>query len=82
MTYRLIFWGNSPQSVKIFSILKNIFRIIMDHRYTDSCTDLFKKLKTVPLQVSLVFVINNKDQHKVNLETDGTYTRLTAHTLD
>ena len=73
MTYRLIFWGNSSHSVKIFRTQRHIIRIIKDHRHTDSCTDLFKKLKIVPVQLSLVFVINNKDPHKVNLQTDSIY---------
>ena len=80
MNYEINILGNSSYSVKIFRIQKNIIRILMGHRYTDSGIDLLQKLKIVPLQLQhtlslLVFVVNNNDQHKVNLETDSINTR-------
>jgi len=51
MNYEINILGNSSYSVKIFRIQKNIIRIIMGHRYTDSGIDLLKKLKIVPLQL-------------------------------
>jgi hypothetical protein len=67
VNYGLIFWGNSSHSVKIFKIQKNIIRILTGCRGRDSCRDLFKKLKILPLQSQyilslLLFVVDNKNK--------------------
>ena len=41
MTYGLLFWRNSPDSIKIFRLQKRIIRIIMGCRSRDSYTTLF-----------------------------------------
>jgi len=41
MTYGLLFWRNSPDSIKIFRLQKRIIRIIMGCRSRDSYTILF-----------------------------------------
>jgi hypothetical protein len=38
MTYGLLFWGSSPDSIKIFRLQKKIIRIMMGCRSRDSCT--------------------------------------------
>jgi len=48
--YRLIFWGNSSHSAKNFKIPTNIIGIITGYRSRDSCGDLLKNLKIIPLQ--------------------------------
>jgi hypothetical protein len=70
MSYRLIFWGNSSHSSNTFKIQKTIIRIITGCRRRDSCRNLFKKLKILPLQSQhilsiLQFVVNNKNKFKI-----------------
>jgi hypothetical protein len=69
-SYGLIFWGNSSHSSDIFKIQKTIIRIITGCRRRDSCRNLFKKLKILPLQSQyilsiLLFVVNNKNKFKI-----------------
>jgi hypothetical protein len=71
MSYGLIFWGNSSHSSNTFKIQKTIIRIIIGCWRRDSCRDLFKKLKILPLQSQyilsiLLFVVNNKNKFKNN----------------
>jgi hypothetical protein len=73
MDYGLIFWGDSSYSCKIFSAQKKVIRLIMGCRSRDSCHNLFKKLRILPLKSQytfslLLFVVNNKDQFIVNSE--------------
>jgi hypothetical protein len=49
MTYGIIFWGNSPYSIKLFRIQKKAIRIIMALKKRDSCRDSFKEMKILPL---------------------------------
>jgi len=42
MTYGLLFWGNSPDSIKII-------RIMAGCRYRDLCRKLFINLEILPL---------------------------------
>jgi hypothetical protein len=41
MPYGLLFWGNSPGSIKIFRLQKKIIRIMMGCRNTESCKNCF-----------------------------------------
>jgi hypothetical protein len=41
MTYGMLFWGNSPDSIKIFRFQKKIISIMMGCRNRDSCRKLF-----------------------------------------
>jgi hypothetical protein len=80
MNYGLIFWGNSSCSNSIFKLQKRIIRIKMDAGTRDSCRELFKILKVLPLRtqyiVSLVlFVVNNKKHFKINSEIHSINTR-------
>lgn len=52
----------------------------MDARTRDSCSQIFKILKLLPLQsqyilLLVIFVVNNKDQFQVNFEIHGINTR-------
>jgi len=72
MTYGLLFWGNSPDSIKIFRLQKKIVRIMTGCRSTDSCRKLFINLEILPLPsqyiLSLLFMLRNKNQFLVNSE--------------
>ena len=80
MNYGLIFWGNSSHSANIFEIHKNLIRIVTGCRIRDSCRDLFKNLKILPLQsqyilLFLLFVVNNKNRCKLNSDVHHINTR-------
>ena len=73
INYGLPFWGNSPQSIKIFRMQKNIIRIILGCRRRDSCRNLFRELEILPLASQYIlshmfFVIKNKNKFIVNSE--------------
>jgi hypothetical protein len=65
MHYGIIFWGNSSHSSAIFK-MKRVIRIIMECGFRESCRELFKELKILPLSSQcmfslLLFVVNNSD---------------------
>jgi hypothetical protein len=73
MQYGLIFWGNSPKSIKIFRIQNNIIRIMMGQTRRDSCRNLFKELEILPLMSQYIFsltlfVIKNRKEFTDNSE--------------
>jgi len=84
MTYDLLFWRNSPDSVKIFRLQKRIIRIVPGCRCTDSCKKLFFNLEILPLPSQyilslLLFMIKNKNQFLVNSEIHHIDTRQHAN---
>jgi hypothetical protein len=84
ITYGLIFWGNSPDTIKIFRLQKKIIRIMMGCRSTDSCRTLFPNLEILPLPSQYVlflvlFMIRNKNQFQVNSEIHQINTRQHAN---
>jgi hypothetical protein len=86
MTYGIIFWGNSPLSVLIFKIQKRVIRVITDSRSPDSCRELFKKLKILPLQSQyifslLLFMAKNREQFKSNSQIHSINTRQNNNNL-
>ena len=73
MTYDLLFWGNSSDSIKIFRLQEKIIRIMMGCKSKDSRRKLFCNLEilTLPSQYILsllLFMIRNKNQFLVNSE--------------
>jgi hypothetical protein len=71
MSYEIIFWGNSYDSIKIFTMQTRV--IIMGHGNRDTCRNSFKELKILPFISQyifslLVFVVNNIDQFLINSE--------------
>ena len=56
MSYGLLFWGNSPDSTKIFRLQKKIIRIMMGCRNTESCKKLFLNLKILPSLLNTFFL--------------------------
>ena len=80
ISYGIIFWGNSSNSLHVFLFQKRAVRIITGLRPRDSCRGLFKKLRILPLQSQLIlslslFVVNNKNLFHVNSEIHGFNTR-------
>ena len=55
LSYGIIFWGNSSYSSNIFKIQKRIIRIITNARNRDSCRQLFKNPKLLPLKSQSIF---------------------------
>jgi hypothetical protein len=67
------FWGNSPQSIKIFRIQKNVIRIMLGKRRRDSCRSLFRELEILPLALQyifsfMLFVAKNRNEFTLNSE--------------
>jgi len=80
MTHGLLFWGNSPDSIKILRLQKKIIRIMTGCRNTHSCRKLFINLKILPLPSQyilslLLFMLRNKYQFLVNSEIHHSDTR-------
>jgi hypothetical protein len=73
MTYGIIFWENSSHSIQVFRMQKKAIRVIMGRGNRESCRNLFKELKILPLMTQyilylLTFVSNNRDQYFKNSE--------------
>ena len=84
MTYGLLFWGNSPDSKKIFRLQKMIIRLMAVCRYRDSFRKLFINLEILPLPSQyilslLMFIIRNRSQFLVNSEIHHINTRQHAN---
>jgi hypothetical protein len=83
MTYGLLFWGNSPDSIKIFRLQEKIIRIMAGCRHGDSRRKLFN-LEILPLPSQyifslLMFKIRNRSQFLVNSEIHYINTRQHAN---
>jgi len=81
--YGIIFWGNSAYSCNIFKIQKRIIGIILNARNRDSCRQLFKNLKTLPLKSQyifslLLFVAKNRDLYESNSENHNINIRFSS----
>jgi hypothetical protein len=79
MTYGIIIWGNSSDSIQVFRMQKRVVEISRDPD-ADSCRELFKTLKILPLQSQYIyalslFVVNNKDQYRETSEIHDNKTR-------
>jgi hypothetical protein len=84
MTYGLIFWGNSPDSIKTFWLQKKIIRIMMGCRSRDSYRKLFPNLQILLLPskytlLLLLFMIRNKNQFQVDSKIHQINTRQHAN---
>ena len=86
LSYGIIFWGNTAYSSDIFKIQKRIIRIIMYAINRDSCRQLFKNLKILPLKSQyifsfLLFVAENRDLYESNSEIHNINTRFSSDLL-
>jgi hypothetical protein len=71
VSYGLLFWGNSPQSSRIFIMQKKIIRIMTSCNNRVLCNCLFRRLEILPLASQyilslLCFVINNNNLFTLN----------------
>ena len=83
LSYGIIFWDNSAYSANIFKIQKRIIKIIMNARNRDSCHQLFKNLKILPLKSQhifslLLFVPKNRYMYESNSEIHNINTRFSS----
>jgi hypothetical protein len=88
LSYGIILWGNFAYSCGSFKFQKRIITVIMNARNRDSCCQLFKNLKILPLQskyfYSLLFcIVKNRDLYESNTEIHNINTRFISdlHTL-
>ena len=76
ITYGIIFWAISHPALKHSAFKKNI-RIITNSRSRDSCRDLYKKTKILPLCsqdiYTMSYIVNNKHLYKTNIDFNTTY---------
>jgi hypothetical protein len=63
MKYGIIFWGNSSDSKKVFTLQKKIVRIMMGVKSHNPCRDLFKRLQILTLPCEYIY-IHNKLHYK------------------
>jgi len=80
--YRLMFWGNSAHSARVFRIQKRIIRIMTGSKSRDSCRKLFSHLNILPLPSLYIlsilrFVMKNKELFTINNKVHHHGTRQT-----
>ena len=59
ISYGINFWGNSSYSPHIFLLQKKVVRIIKGSRPRDSCRELFKHLRILPLQSQYILSLSD-----------------------
>jgi len=79
ISYGVLFWVNSFDSIKILRIQKKIIRIIANLRNRDSCRNIFKIMKILPFYsqyifTCLIYVTNNKHLCITNQEIHNIHT--------
>jgi hypothetical protein len=80
ISYGIIFWGNSVNSIKVFRQQKRILRIMTNSKKTKSCKTLFKEREILPFYCQYIFslvmyMVNNKHLFTKNLEIHSHDTR-------
>ena len=85
ISYGIIFWGASANSIKIFRLQKKILRIMTKSKKTESCRKLFKEMEILPFYSQYIFsllmyVVKNKHLFAKNWEIHSHNTR-TANDL-
>jgi hypothetical protein len=76
----IIFWGNSSDSKKVFTLQKKTLRIMVGIKPRNSCRDLFKKLQILPLPCEYIFswlnfIISNQGHFQTNSVVHSVNTR-------
>jgi hypothetical protein len=69
--YRIIFWDNSSNSKKIFTLQKKIIRIMVSSQPRTPRRSLFKKLEILPIPCQYIFslmnfILNNQVHFQTN----------------
>ena len=82
LSYGLMLWGNSSQSImqRVLRIQKKAIRILCGLKYTDSCRPMFRQLKILTvtglyIHQILNFVHNNKSCIKQDVVSHTYHTR-------
>jgi hypothetical protein len=80
MVYGLLFWGDSTHTIQIFKLRKRAIRTIMGKQKRESCRELFKELKILPLKWQYIlslapFILKNKTNLVLNSDQHRFYTR-------
>jgi hypothetical protein len=55
MEYGIIFWGNSSDSKKVFTLQHKIVGIMVGVKPQNSCGELFKRLQVLSLPCEYIF---------------------------
>ena len=55
ISYGIIFWGASTNSIKIFRFQKKILKIMTKSKKTESCRKLFKEMEILPFYSQYIF---------------------------
>jgi hypothetical protein len=82
--YRIIFWRNSSNSGKIFTLQNKIIRIMVGAHPRTPCRCLFKKPETSPVPCQYIFslmnfFVNNHENFQTNSSVDSINTRNKHH---
>jgi hypothetical protein len=82
--YGIIFWGNSSNSKKIFTLQKKIIRIMVSAQPRTPYRSLFKKLVILPIPSHYIFslmnfILNNQENFQTNSSVHSIDTRNKHH---
>ena len=80
LDHRIIFWGNSTESKKVFLAQKRIIRIMTGSNTRASCKPLFQSLGILTLTSQYIlslmkFVLQNQERYTFNTEVHNINTR-------
>jgi hypothetical protein len=81
MKYEIIFWGNSTDSKKVFTLQKKIVRIMLGVKPQNSCRGIFKRCEYIYIYIFslLNFIINNQEHFQTNSAVHSVNTRNKHH---
>jgi hypothetical protein len=80
MKYEIIFWRNSSDSKKVFTLQKRIIRLMIGVKSYNFCRDLFKRLELLTLPGEYTFsltnfITSNKELLQTNADVHSVSTR-------
>jgi len=84
ITYGIILWSNSSNSGRIFTLQKQIIRIMADAQPRTSCRSLFKQLENLPAPCQYIcslinFIFINQEIFQTNSSIHNINTRNKHH---
>jgi len=84
INYGIIFWDNSSNSGKIFTLQKEIIRIMAGAQLRTLCRSLFQQLEILPIPCQYIlslmsFIINNQEILQTNTSIHNINTRNKHH---
>jgi hypothetical protein len=80
MKYGIIFWGNSLDSKKVFTLQKKIVGIMMGVESRSSCREIFKRLQILSFPCEYIyslknFITNNEEPFQTNADVHSVNTK-------